>query len=121
MIDCGGQSEFHDLLSLFVPNTSVVIFVFKLSEGLDQKPIVEYYGPEGHPIGDKCESFLTHKEILEHSLKVLNAHKGPCPKILVIGTHKDCPPQKLEIQELKTCLAQFHNDVFNLDLTQLLL
>ena len=112
LIDSGGQSEFHDLLPLFVPNTSVVVFVFKLSEGLDQKPIVEYYGPDGRPIGDKCESYLTHKEILEHSLKVLKAHKGPCPKILLIGTHKDCPPQRLDIQELKTCLTQFYGSVF---------
>ena len=112
LIDSGGQSEFHDLLPLFVPNTSVVIFVFKLSESLEQKPMLEYYGPDGRPIGDRYESYLTHKEILKHSLRVLKAHKGPCPKILVIGTHKDCPPQKLEIQELNACLTQFHGSVF---------
>ena len=112
LIDSGGQSEFHDLLPLFVPNTSVVIFVFKLSESLDQKPMVEYYGPDGRPIGEKCESYLTHKEILEHSLKVLKAHKDPCPKILVIGTHKDHSPQKLEIEKLNTCLKPFYGSVF---------
>ena len=112
LIDSGGQPEFHDLLPLFLPNTSVVIFVFKLTESLDQKPIVEYYGPDGRPIGDSRESYLTHKEIFEHSLKVLKAHKGPCPKILVIGTHKDRPPQKLEIEKLKTCLDPFQGSVF---------
>ena len=48
---------------------------------------------------------------MKHSLKVLKAHKGPCPKILVMGTHKDCPPQRLEISELKTCLDQFYASV----------
>ena len=111
-IDSGGQPEFHDLLPLFLPNTSVVIFVFKLSEGLDQKPIVEYFGPDGRPIGDSRESYLTHKEILKHSLKVLKAQKDNCPIILVVGTHKDCHPQKFNIEELRKCLDQFYENVF---------
>ena len=53
---------------LSVPNTSVVIFVYKLSEGLDEKPTVEYYGPDG-PIGGTYKSYLSHKQILEHCLK----------------------------------------------------
>ena len=32
-IDSGGQPEFHDLLPVFVPNASVMLFVFNLSEG----------------------------------------------------------------------------------------
>ena len=109
-IDSGGQPEFHDLLPLFIHNTSVVIFVFKLSEGLDQKPTVEYYGSEGS-LGEKYVSYLTHKEILEHSLKVLKVRQGTCPTILVIGTHEDVKPQLLDIEALKKIFIHFQSDV----------
>ena len=109
-IDSGGQPEFHDLLPLFIHNTSVVIFVFKLSEGLDQKPTVEYYGSEGS-LGEKYVSYLTHKEILEHSLKVLKVRHGTCPTILVIGTHEDVKPQLLDIEVLKKILNPFRSNV----------
>ena len=101
-IDSGGQPEFHDLLSLFIPNTSVVVFIFKISESLHHKPKVEYFDSSG-PIGDPCGSYLTHKEILEHSLKTFHEPSDQNPIILVIGTHKDCD-QKLEIQDLNECL-----------------
>ena len=104
-IDSGGQPEFHDLLPLFIPNTSIVIFVFKLSESLHCNPKVEYFGSSGH-IGKPCISYLTHKEILEHSLKTFHRSSGQTPRILVIGTHKDCEP-KLEVEDLKICLS--HN------------
>ena len=104
-IDSGGQPEFHDLLPLFIPNTSFVVFVFKLSESLQCKPKVEYFGSSGR-IGDPYISYLTHKEILEHSLKTFHGSSGHTPMILVIGTHKDCEP-KLEVEDLKHCLS--HN------------
>ena len=90
-----------------------MLFVFKLSEGLDEKPTVEYYGPDGTRIGEKYESYLTHKEILKHCLKVFRAQDHTkCPKILVIGTHKD-HPQKLNDKDLEECLKPFQNNVVN--------
>ena len=109
-IDSGGQPEFHDLLPLFIPNTSVVVFVFKLSESLQCKPKVEYFGSSGR-IGDPYISYLTHKEILEHSLKTFHGSSGHTPMILVIGTHKDCEP-KLEVEDLKHCLSHKDNVIF---------
>ena len=79
-----------------------MIFVFKLSESLHHKPKVEYVGSTGR-IGDPCDSYLTHKEILEHSLKTFHEPSGQNPTIVVVGTHKDCE-QKLEIEDLKKCL-----------------
>ena len=79
-----------------------MIFVFKLSESLHHKPKVEYVGSSG-PIGDPYDSYLTHKEILEHSLKTFHEPSGQSPTIVVVGTHKDCE-QKLEIEDLKKCL-----------------
>ena len=113
IIDSGGQPEFHDLLPVFVPNTSVVLFVFKLSEGLDEKPTVEYYGPDG-PIGGSYKSYLTHRQILEHCLQVFRAQDPKkCPTILLIGTHKDHPEQRLKIDELQKCLKPFRQEVIH--------
>ena len=94
-----------------MPNTSVVLFVFNLSEGLNEKPTVEYYGPDGTRIGDPYKSYLSHRQILEHCLKVFRAQgPGKCPKILVIGTHKD-QPQSLKDEDLKKCLLPFEQNV----------
>ena len=113
IIDSGGQPEFHDLLPVLVPNSSLVLFVFKLSEGLDEKPTVEYYGPDG-PIGDSYKSYLMHREILEHCLKVFYAQDPKMhPTILLIGTHKDHPEQRLNIKELNECLKPFQQDVIH--------
>ena len=112
-IDSGGQPVFHDLLPVFVPNTTVVLFVFKLSEGLNERPIVEYYGPDG-PIGGSYKSYLNHREILEHYIKVFRAQdRKKCPTILLIGTHQDNPEQRLNIKELKECLKPFQQEVIH--------
>ena len=110
-LDSGGQPEFHNILPIFVPNTSVVLFVFKLTEGLDEKPMVEYYDKDGKRIGDPNKSYLTHREILEHCLKVFHAQGETCQTIMLIGTHKDCPNQKLKTDDLQECLKPFKNKV----------
>ena len=110
-IDSGGQPEFHDILPIFVPNTAVVLFVFKLTEGLDEKPMVEYYDKDGKRIGDPYQSYLTHREILEHCLKVFHAQGETCQTIMLIGTHKDCSEQKLKSDDLQECLKPFKNKV----------
>lgn len=83
-----------------------------MTEGLNEKPKVEYYGRDG-PMGHPRESHLTHEEILKHSLKVFSAQGEQCSKILVIGTHKDCPEQRLSISELHECLKGFKQNVVN--------
>ena len=110
-IDSGGQPEFHDLLPAFVPNTSVVLFVFNLSEGLDEKPEIEYRGPNGC-IGKPYKSYLTHREILEHCLKVFSVQGEKVPNIMLIGTHNDHHLKKLKMNDvdklLKTCQQDIH-------------
>ena len=93
-----------------MPNTSVVLFVFKSSEGLDEKPTVEYHGPDG-PVGDRYQSYLTHREILEHCLKVLHAQGEKSQIIMLVGTHKDCLEKKLDSIELQECLKPFKEKV----------
>ena len=105
-IDSGGQPEFHDLLPLFTLNTSVVVFIFKLSESLHHKHKIEYFDISG-PIGDPCELYLTHEEILAHSIKTFHDPSGQSPTILVIGTHKDQPRNR----RFKKCLKPISKNV----------
>ena len=116
-MDTGGQPAFHDLLPMFVKNTSVVLLVFKLTESLHDKPMVEVYGANG-PIGKPYPSYLTNKEILEQSLRVFHAQGDKYPTILLVGTHKDCKPLKFDIDELKENWTHFQHDLFHFRLDQ---
>ena len=42
LFDTGGQPAFHAILPLFFPIVMLMIFVLKLSEKLDDHPIVHY-------------------------------------------------------------------------------
>ena len=84
--------------------------MLKACESLSHKPIVEYYDVEGH-IGMKRESYLTHKDILQQSFKSFHSLNGQLPKILMIGTHKDCSPLLLNNDELNCCLKPIEENV----------
>ena len=87
-----------------------MLCVLKLSEGLDEKPTVQFHGSDGL-IGDSYKSYLTHREILERFLKAFRAQDPQnCPTILVIGTHKD-QQQKLDLCELDKFLQNFKEEV----------
>ena len=109
-MDSGGQPEFHDLLPAFVPDTSVVLFVFNLSEGLDEKPEIEYRGSKGR-IGEPYKSYLTHREILEHCLRVFSAQGEKVPHIMLIGTHNDHHNKKLQVTDLDKFLKTFQQGI----------
>ena len=65
LVDSGGQPQFHELLTAFVRNATLGIFVFNLSEQLDDKPEVKYY-KNGQPCGESYKFPLGHKEIFQH-------------------------------------------------------
>ena len=92
MRDSGGQPMFHEVLPLFVQNTTFGVLTVKLNESLDSHPLVEYYS-SGEPIGEPFKSHLTHLQVFQHCMRVLQSardHGKTCPKIVFIGTHKDC-------------------------------
>ena len=109
-MDSGGQPEFHDLIPIFNHSSSIVMFVFKLSEGLNQKPTIEYY-EAGTRVGNSRTSYMTHKEILEHTLKVFAVQNGKKPTILIIGTHKDKKGSSFDYEELQRSLKCSQLDV----------
>ena len=108
LIDSGGQPQFHELLTAFLRNATLGIFVFRLCDQLDNKPQIEYYGEDGRCLGESYPFPMSHKEIFQHCVQTIyslpstaTAEKGkeaPRPKILVVGTHRDkeegCPESR---------------------------
>ena len=119
LIDSGGQPQFHELLTAFVRNTTLGIFVINLSEQLDSKPEIKYY-KNGKPC-DKSYNFpLSHKEIFQHCVQTISSlypidHSHPSaasieteelisaskPEILVVGTHREEEGKSEESREEK--------------------
>ena len=92
LADCGGQSQFHELLPIFLQGTTLYMFVFKLNEALSSYPMVRY-SVDGKPICEPYACSETHEQILEHCLRVIRSQKATDkeskPHIMLIGTHKD--------------------------------
>ena len=94
-VDCGGQPQFHEMLPPFLRRLNTFMFVFKLSEELATKPMVEYYDSTGKAVGTPYQSAQTNEQILQHCLRTLSTHRvsseseGKPPKIVIVGTHRD--------------------------------
>ena len=92
-LDSGGQPQFMEILPVFLKNTSACIFVMRLCDTLEEKPVVGYF-KEGESVGKTFLSAHTNEEIFQqvirtlHSFQSLESENEP-PKILVVGTHKD--------------------------------
>ena len=92
LIDSGGQPQFHEVLPMFLRRMSLYIFVFKLSEELATKPMVEYFNEQGLRVGTPYPSALSNEQLLEHCLRTMHTHRsceGECSKIMIVGTHRD--------------------------------
>ena len=106
MKDSGGQPMFHEVLPLFVKNTTFGILTVKLNERLDSYPMIDYYS-NGEPVGEPFPSPFTHLQTFRHCMRVLQStcSKGSCPKLVFIGTHKDleqeCPDENREEKNRK--------------------
>ena len=90
MKDSGGQPMFHEVLPLFVQNTTFGVLTVKLNEKLDSYPMVDYYS-NGKPVGEPFPSPFTHLQTYHHCMRVLQStcSRDTCPKLVFIGTHKD--------------------------------
>ena len=103
-MDSGGQSQFHDILPTFLHHTSVIIYVLKLSETLDEQPFDNYY-EEGKCQGDSRRSHYCVDQILKGVIqsayyeKHSEENENHTTKILIVGTHKDQQTEKESIKE----------------------
>ena len=93
MTDSGGQSSFHDILPAFLHNTSVVLYVLKLSETLEVQTLDDYY-VDGQRIGDPRKSPYQVEQILKGVIQSICYEKDRDKdvnkaKVLIIGTFKD--------------------------------
>ena len=110
LVDSSGHPQFHELLTAFVRNATLGIFVFNLSEQLDDKPEIKYY-KNGQPCGESYKFPLSHKEIFQHCVQTISSlcpidQSLPStasiemaeptvtselikPGILVVGTHRE--------------------------------
>ena len=104
--DCGGQPQFHEVLPIFLKKMSMIIFVFKLSEDLSSRPMIEYY-EEDKFLGTPYESDHTTEQLIQQGLRSLHTHRsskdkgGDAPKIVVLGTHEDQEHKCDESRETK--------------------
>ena len=94
-IDSGGQPQFHEMLPVFLRRMTLYVFVFKLSEELAAKPVVEYYNSSGEAVGIPYQSAQTNEQLLQHCLRTLRTHRtttnSECKasRIMIVGTHRD--------------------------------
>ncbi|ORU94809.1 MAG: hypothetical protein A6F72_09240 [Cycloclasticus sp. symbiont of Poecilosclerida sp. N] len=94
-IDSGGQPQFHEMLPAFLRRMNLYVFVFKLSEELATKPVVEYYDISGESVGTPYQSAHTNEQLLQHCLRTLHTHRASSEctdkpsRIMVVGTHRD--------------------------------
>ena len=106
MIDCGGQPQFHEILPVFLRHLDFYVFVFRLCDQLDSRPLVEFY-VDGKPVGTPVKSSQTIEQLLQHCARSMHTYRstagseGGCPKIMVLGTHADLEGQSKESREQK--------------------
>ena len=130
LIDTGGQPQFHEVLPIFMRNTSACMFTIKLSESLNDHPLIEYYDDDGKLVGTPYRSAYTNQQILSHCMRVIQAQasqseEGLCPNAIFIGTHNDVQedpktqcPESTEEKNLKISemlLPEFQEDVIYCD------
>ena len=91
--DSGGQPEFHNMLSIFVQNTTACIFVFRVHEGLDDCPPVAFYDNTGNPVSSPRHSRLTNRQIFQQFMSTMRSFisktGGDPPRIILLATHRD--------------------------------
>ena len=124
--DSGGQPQFHEILPVFLRRASIYIFVTKLSESLDERPLVMYYDSNGNLISKPFPATHTNMQIFRHCIRTLQSHRsqrgGKAPYIMIIGTHQDLEHLCSETREAKNhrlaevLLPEFQDEViyFNL-------
>ena len=129
IIDSGGQPQFHEILPIFLRRLSFYVFVFRLCDDLDSRPIVEFYA-DGKPIGTPYESAHTIEQLLQHCVRTMRSHRSSsgsaheCPQIIVVGTHADREKESKESREAKNekihqlLSPDFQNQIVYYDLAE---
>ena len=125
-IDSGGQQQFLEILPCLIHNIGLLMLVFKLSEKLSERTVVEYWDPNGgHYLGQfsiSTEKLLAYTAQLSHyhqpkiNLPHVQNPSDPRLKMVVVGTFKDqedqCEESRQEKnQRLEQTLALFQDQL----------
>ena len=100
--DSGGQSMFHEVLPVFMSDTTFGIFTVKLNESLNTHPMVEYF-KSGQRLGKPYRSMFSNKEIFGHCVRAVQS-TGNNAMLIYFGTHRDleraheCPEEDREMK-----------------------
>eukprot|EP00731_Ephydatia_muelleri_P016933 Em0010g31a len=87
-IDSGGQPHFHHMLSAFMDNTNINVFVLRLCDKLNACPTVNYYN-KGSFLSSSTSS-LSNTEILQRCAQATQTtDKDGESRLLIVGTHRD--------------------------------
>ena len=86
-IDSGGQSQFQEVLQAFIPNASLLLLAFKLTEKLSDIPSMVYQSnpQSSHSLGKYA---LTNEEIITRCARMVYSSDNPV-HIALAGTHCD--------------------------------
>ena len=105
LIDSGGQTEFQDAFSVFLPHTSVCVFVFKLSEPLDSYPVIEHYR-DGQLVGRREQSLLTNREIFEKYMRTMFSFNARVKREVEKQQSAIVPAKPVKLPEDEGCTSK---------------
>ena len=93
ILDSGGQPQFHELVSIFLPGITGIISVFKLSECLAVHGEVAFYR-QGRCTNEPYESYYSNEQVIRHDLQAIRSeavHTGmeEMPNLAFVGTFRD--------------------------------
>ena len=95
--DCGGQPQYHELLPLFVHHISSALCVTRLTDKLDEIPVVEYYDA-GKRVGVPQQAQLSAKDTIQCLVNTIQSYstQDKPPSIIMVGTHLDKLEEKMK-------------------------
>ena len=74
IVDCGGQSQFHEIIPIFLRNLSHYIFVCRLCDDLDKHPISEIFA-SGKRFGSPFVCAQSLAQLLQHCVRSIHSHR----------------------------------------------
>ena len=99
-IDSGGQPQFQEVLQAFIPDTSVILQVFKLTEKLSDHPFMDYETSDGRQLSLGVHA-LTNEEILKRQARILHCSPEAKMQIALVGTYYDKYQEALKISQIE--------------------
>ena len=99
-IDSGGQPQFQEVLQAFIPDTSVILQVFKLTEKLSDHPFIDYETKDGKQLSLGVHA-LTNQEILKRQARILHCTPEAKMQIALVGTYYDKYQEALQISQIE--------------------